>query len=137
MFESTKYFYKEFKDRVLDGRENLTPEQLEELALGRIWSGKTASENGFVDEIGGINKSIEIAKSMAGLEGKDVDIVEYPQTDIPTSFTRDKKDAQLQSKLIFDLLPENLQKELNRLNIMPLLYDEKIYFMMPHSIEIN
>tara|TARA_B100002052_G_scaffold105899_1_gene97557 strand:- start:539 stop:952 length:414 start_codon:yes stop_codon:yes gene_type:complete len=137
MFESTKYFYKEFKDRVLDGRGNLTSEQLEELALGRIWSGKTASENGLVDEIGGLHKSIEIAKSMAGLEGKDVVIIEYPQTDIPTSFTRDNKDAQLQSKLIFDLLPENLQKELNRLNIMPLLYDEKIYFMMPHSIEIN
>ena len=66
-----------------------------------------------------------------------MDILQYPQTHIPTSFTRDNKDAQLQSKLIFDLLPENLQKELNRLNIMPLLYDEKIYFMMPHSIEIN
>ena len=24
MFENTKYFYKEFKDRVLDGRKNLT-----------------------------------------------------------------------------------------------------------------
>ena len=137
MFESTKYFYKEFKDRVLDGRESLSSEQLEKLALGRIWSGKTASENGLVDVIGGIHKSIEIAKSMAGLEGKDVDIIEYPQTDIKPSFSKDNKDDQLQSKLIFDLLPENLQKELHRLNIIPLLYDEEIYFMMPHSIEIN
>ena len=137
MFESTKYFYQTFKDRVLEGRKNLTAEQLEQLALGRIWSGKTASKNGLVDEIGGIHKSIEIAKSMSGLQGKDVDIIEYPKTDIPSSLSRDSKNANLKYKLIFDLLPENLQKELNRLDIIPLLYDEKIYFMIPHSIEIN
>ena len=137
MVESTEYFYKEFKNRVLDGRKNLNSEQLEELALGRIWSGKTAFENGLVDEIGGIHKSIEIAKSMAGLQDVDVDVIEYPQNDIPSSFSKQNKNAQQQSKLIFELLPENIQKELNKLNVIPLLYDEKIYFMMPHSIEIN
>ena len=84
-----------------------------------------------------IHKSIDIAKSMAGLQDVDVDVIEYPQNGTPSSFSKENKNAQQQSKLIFDLLPENIQKELNKLNVIPLLYDEKIYFMMPHSIEIN
>ena len=115
MVESTEYFYKVFKDRVLEGRENLTSEQLDELALGRIWSGVTATKNGLVDEIGGIKKSIEIAKTMAGLDGKEVEIVEYPQKEVSSSFSSNQKNTSLKTKLIIDLLPEKIQEELNKL----------------------
>ena len=122
MVESTEYFYKVFKDRVLEGRENLTSEQLDELALARIWSGVTATKNGLVDEIGGINKSIEIAKTMAGLDGKEVEIVEYPKNEVSSSFSSNQKNTSLKTKLIIDLLPEKIQEELNKLNIIPYFF---------------
>ena len=33
-------------------------------------------------------------------------------------------------------MPESLKKELNHLNVIPILDGENMYFMMPHHIEI-
>ena len=137
MRKSTEYFYKEFKNRVLEGRPNLNPEELDELALGRVWSGNTALENGLIDEVGGINKTIEIAKNMANLDGKEIEIVEFPNNDKDRYNKKDKGQADYNTQLLLELMPDNIRKELNELNIVPLLKDEKIYFMIPHHIEIN
>ena len=137
MKKSTEYYYKEFKNRVLEGRPNLNPEELDELALGRVWSGNTALENGLIDEVGGINKTIEIAKNMANLDGKEIEIVEFPNNDKDRYNKKDKGQADYNTQLLLELMPDNIRKELNELNIIPLLKDEKIYFMIPHHIEIN
>ena len=137
MRKSTEYFYKEFKNRVLEGRPNLNPEELDKLALGRVWSGNTALENGLIDEVGGINKTIEIAKNMANLDGKEIEIVEFPNNDKDRYNKKDKGQADYNTQLLLELMPDNIRKELNELNIIPLLKDEKIYFMIPHHIEIN
>ena len=137
MKKSTEYYYKEFKNRVLEGRPNLNPEELDELALGRVWSGNTALENGLIDEVGGINKTIEIAKNMANLDGKEIEIVEFPKNDKDKYNKKDKGQADYNTQLLLELMPDNIRKELNELNIIPLLKDEKIYFMIPHHIEIN
>ena len=137
MKKSTEYYYKEFKNRVLEGRPNLNPEELDELALGRVWSGNTALENGLIDEVGGINKTIEIAKNMASLDGKEIEIVEFPNNDKDRYNKKDKGQADYNTQLLLELMPDNIRKELNELNIIPLLKDEKIYFMIPHHIEIN
>ena len=137
MKKSTEYYYKEFKNRVLEGRPNLNPEELDKLALGRVWSGNTALENGLIDEVGGINKTIEIAKNMANLDGKEIEIVEFPNNDKDRYNKKDKGQADYNTQLLLELMPDNIRKELNELNIIPLLKDEKIYFMIPHHIEIN
>jgi protease-4 len=137
MKKSIEYFYKEFKNRVIGGRPNLIAEELDELALGRVWSGTTALENGLIDEIGGINKTIEIAKNMANLNEQDVEIVEFPNNEKNKYNKKDKEQLDYKTQLFLELMPENIQKELNELNIIPLLKDEKIYFMLPYHIEIN
>tara|TARA_Y100001970_G_scaffold140417_1_gene172816 strand:- start:1516 stop:3981 length:2466 start_codon:yes stop_codon:yes gene_type:complete len=136
MRKSTEYFYREFKDRVLEGRQNLNSEELDELALGRVWSGNTAFKNGLIDEVGGINKTIKIAKQMAGISEQEIEIVEFPNT-IKNKFNKNDKKSLEYYELIMELLPKSIQKELNQLNIIPLLKDEKIYFMVPYHIEIN
>ena len=113
MKKSTEYFYKEFKNRVLQGRDNLESETLDDLALGRVWSGNTALENGLIDEIGGFNKTIEIAKSMAGLEDADIEIVEYPNNNNNGLNIKNKQESHYNSQLLLDLMPENLKQELN------------------------
>ena len=137
MKKSIEYFYKEFKNRVIGGRPNLNPEELDELALGRVWSGNTALENGLIDEIGGINKTIEIAKNMANIDEQEVEIVEFPNNNKNKFNKKDKEKLDYKTQLLLELIPENIRKELNELNVIPLLKDEKIYFMIPHHIEIN
>lgn len=69
--------YNLFIDKVAENR-NLKPEQVREIAQGRIWSGKSAKEIGLVDQIGGLDAAVRYAANEAGL-GQDWQIQEYPQ----------------------------------------------------------
>lgn len=69
-------FYGKFKDRVATGR-NLTTDQVEEIAQGRVWSGEQALKIGLVDEMGGFEQAMTFAKNKAGL-ASNAKIIEYP-----------------------------------------------------------
>lgn len=86
--------YHTFVKRVADGR-SLTPEQVDSIGQGRVWSGAQAVEIGLVDRLGGIEDAIEAAAQKAGLE--DYRIVRYPAIKQPfESFLSSGKD-QIQS----------------------------------------
>jgi len=63
--------YKLFIDRVALGR-NLSPERVELLANGRIYSGKQAKEAGLVDSLGNLPTAVETTKGLAGISQAEV-----------------------------------------------------------------
>ncbi len=69
--------YDLFLTRCADGR-GMPKDSLALYAEGRVWTGNQAKEIGLVDELGGIERAIEIAAEMANL-GKSYVIFEYPQ----------------------------------------------------------
>jgi protease-4 len=56
--------YELFKKRVAEGRK-MTLAQVENIAQGRVWLGEDAKRIGLVDEIGGLNRAIAKAASLA------------------------------------------------------------------------
>jgi protease-4 len=58
--------YKGFKDHVATGR-HMSPEEVEAVAKGRVWSGEDAKARGLVDELGGYQAAIRLAKEAAKL----------------------------------------------------------------------
>ncbi len=68
--------YERFLDLVSEGRK-LERETVQEIAQGRVWTGARAKEIGLVDELGGLELAIEIARERAELGDKAV--VRYPQ----------------------------------------------------------
>jgi len=54
------YVYNEFTSKVAENRK-LTPEEVDKCARGRVFTGEQAKQLGLVDELGGIDKTIEIA----------------------------------------------------------------------------
>jgi protease-4 len=94
-------FYTVFLNHVATGR-NMTVEQVDEIAQGRVWSGKDALKIGLIDELGGVNDAIDAAKVLANLE--DYRIVELPAQMDPFE------------KLVSDMMGESrqsyIQKEL-------------------------
>lgn len=58
--------YEDFVTRVADGRR-LERSRVEELAAGRIWSGRAALEHGLVDRLGGLRDAIRHAAELAGV----------------------------------------------------------------------
>ena len=58
--------YRDFIGKVAQGRSR-TPEQIDEVARGRVWSGMQAKERGLVDEFGGLQAAIADAAARADL----------------------------------------------------------------------
>jgi protease-4 len=75
--------YLDFTSKVADGRK-LPKEKVLDIAKGRIWSGQDAKNLGLVDELGGYETALKLAKQAASIPDKDdVKIVVYPR---PKSF---------------------------------------------------
>jgi protease-4 len=71
-------FYENFVEKAAESRK-MTPEQIDAVAQGRVWTGRQARERGLVDELGGLQDAVNIAKQRSGLNADDdVEIVIYP-----------------------------------------------------------
>ena len=72
--------YDDFIELVSRGRE-MTPEAVEKIAGGLVWTGSEAAEVGLVDELGGLNEAIAAAAMLAGVESWRTG-----RTSVPPSF---------------------------------------------------
>jgi protease IV len=70
--------YQDFVSKVADARHRKFAE-IEPLAQGRVWLGSQAKVRGLVDEIGGLDKAIEMVKQKAKIPaGERVSLMIYP-----------------------------------------------------------
>ncbi|MBF0394623.1 MAG: S49 family peptidase [Alphaproteobacteria bacterium] len=75
--------YADFTGKVGQTR-NLTPEKLDEVARGRVWSGADAHRLGLVDRLGGLGDGLAAAKELAGLPpGREVAVTVFPKPKRP------------------------------------------------------
>jgi protease-4 len=70
--------YREFLHKVAEGRHS-NPELIDQVARGRVWTGRQAKEINLVDELGGLEDAIARACELANVERDAVHIVEYPK----------------------------------------------------------
>ena len=71
--------YKDFINLVVNNR-NMTFEQVDAIAQGRVWTGNKAKELGLVDELGSLTDAINMAADLAKLGSFDTLIVEQELT---------------------------------------------------------
>jgi protease IV len=70
--------YDTFVEKAAAGR-NTTPERIDAVAQGRVWTGAQAKQIGLVDELGGLERALALAKQRAKLApDSEVEIVVYP-----------------------------------------------------------
>jgi protease-4 len=73
-----RVFYDGFVEKAAAARRR-TPQQVEAVAQGRVWTGQQARDRGLVDSLGGLDAAIAIAKQRAGIPAtEDVELVTYP-----------------------------------------------------------
>ena len=76
--EQLQSFYDQFIEKVALARHN-TPQNIDALAQGRVWTGQQAKKNGLVDEPGGLERAVAIAKQRAKIPADSgVELVVYP-----------------------------------------------------------
>lgn len=94
---STNDNYNLFITRCANGR-NMSIEDIEKIAEGRVWTGEKAKEIGLVDELGGLDRAIEIAVNKAGIE--NYTIIAHPaKEDFFSSLMNKKTSDYINSKL--------------------------------------
>lgn len=72
-------FYRDFVRKAAQGRGK-KEEEIDRIAQGRIWTGEQAKDLGLVDELGGLDRAIVIAKEKAGIPASErVAIEAFPK----------------------------------------------------------
>ena len=143
--QTNKIYWDDFVPKVAKGRGK-TNEDVNTIAQGRVWTGAQAKERGLVDEIGGLEKSIEIAKQLADLPAdKDVRRVVFPE---PRTFLQEyfgnsedstfaqSKDRQAQEALA-ESLPKDMRRALRYAELFDRMRNGEAMLMLPFEFEIK
>jgi protease IV len=89
MAETMQATYDTFVEKAAQGR-NTTPERIDAIGQGRVWTGRQAKEIGLVDELGGLDRAVAIAKQRAKIsQDTEVELVIYPPKKSFYDFVRD------------------------------------------------
>jgi protease IV len=76
--EQMQATYDAFVEKAAAGR-NTTPEKIDAIGQGRVWTGRQAKRLGLVDELGGLERALAIAKERAKIpQDAGVELVVYP-----------------------------------------------------------
>jgi protease-4 len=120
--------YKDFVGKVADARRRAF-DDIEPLAQGRVWMGSQAKARGLVDELGGLDRAIELVKKKAHIPaGERVSLVMYPpRRSLLDIVMRRPQDDILESKLAqaFGRMPYHAWMKGGFLRMMPFSVDVK------------
>ena len=76
--EQLAAFYDQFIEKVAESRQ-MSKDDVDAIAQGRVWTGRQAHEVGLVDELGGLTTAVAVAKRRAGIaDDREVELVAYP-----------------------------------------------------------
>jgi protease IV len=143
--EFLKTTYDDFTAKVAKGRSK-DQAYIDSIGQGRVWTGRQGRENGLVDEYGGLDKAIEIAKQLANIPAdKGVQRVIRP---IPPSLfeqlfsepgeaeTRTTAEMKQQAALLA-ALPEDMRRTFRYMQMMDRVKGGHSAYLLPYSLRIR
>lgn len=139
--QTNSIYFDNFVPKVSKGR-NKSAEEVNSLGQGRVWTGTQAKANGLIDEFGGLEKAISVAKELAGLPGdKDVRRVVLPEPK-PFLETFFENDASLSAEenakgALFESLPGDLRRVFRYAALMDRMQRGEAMLMLPFELNIR
>ena len=135
-------YYQDFIPKVAKGRKK-DAQSVDSVGQGRVWTGSQAKERGLVDEFGGLDRAIEVAKELAKIpadKGVERVILPYPQTFLqqilsPTSENSNTKVEQ--QRAIAAALPEDARRALRYMALMDKMKNGETMLLMPFDLRIK
>jgi protease-4 len=134
-------YYRDFIPKVAKGRSK-DPEYVDSVGQGRVWTGGQAKDRGLVDEFGGLDKAVEVAKQLAKIPAdKGVERVIFPY---PTTFLQqllsgnDNANTEVeQQRAVFAALPEDARRALRYMALMDRMKNGESMLLMPFDLRIK
>jgi protease-4 len=134
--------YDQFLDKALQGRKkagkSMTRAELDQLAGGRIWTGRQAKANGLVDELGTLDDAIAAAKDLVHLKGEAELLILPKPKNIIDAFMESRFDTKLSVSALEKLpLLRSLGHRLGMLENMLNLRGEPVWAIVPYQIDMR
>ncbi|MGA9997482.1 MAG: signal peptide peptidase SppA [Pyrinomonadaceae bacterium] len=137
-------YYDNFVPKVAKGRGR-DVEYVDSIGQGRVWMGSQAKENGLVDEFGGLDHAIEVAKQLAKLpadKGVRLVIFPVPRTFLEQIFNKDEEDDDATAKLqqqraVFAAMPEDVRRTFQYANMLDKMKRGEVMLMLPFELRIK
>ncbi|MGH9901150.1 MAG: signal peptide peptidase SppA, partial [Pyrinomonadaceae bacterium] len=144
-FESTikSFYYDDFIPKVAKGRSR-DVEYIDSIAQGRVWTGAQAKEKGLVDEFGGLDRAVEIAKGLANIPAdKGVRRVVFPapRSFFETFLGRGDDEvgvkARQERQAVLNALPEDVRRTLKYAAMFDRMRRGEVMAMLPFELRIE
>jgi protease-4 len=140
--QTTSIYFDSFVPKVAKGR-NKSVEEVNTIAQGRVWTGTQAKANGLIDEFGGLEKAIEIAKELANLPAdKDVRRVIFPEPRpfLETLFgneTSTQTNEEKAQAALLESLPADVRRAFRFAALLDRMQRGEAMLMLPFELEIK
>lgn len=135
-------YYQDFVPKVAKGR-NKDAAYIDSVAQGRVWTGAQGKERALVDEFGGLDRAIEVAKQLANIpadKGVQRVILPYPTPLLQElmSGSSDNTSTHLQPQgAVFAALPEDARRTLRYLELLEKMKNGQSMLLMPFDLRIK
>jgi protease IV len=135
-------YYQDFVPKVAKGRQK-DPQYIDSIAQGRVWTGQQAKDRGLVDDFGGLDKAIEVAKQLAKIpadKGVERVILPYPQTFLQQLLAESNENSNTQleqQRAVYAALPEDARRALRYMQLMDRMKNGESMFLMPFDLRIK
>lgn len=125
--------YQQFVSKAADGRK-MRYDKLEELAQGRVYTGRMAQKIGLVDELGTLDDAVTAAKTAAGLKADaEIELMVLPE---PRSMFEQLFGDPSASTDLESILPEGFTI-LRQSKQLRQLLSERMLLWMPYQVELK
>jgi len=135
-------YYRDFVPKVAKGR-NRDEQYIDSIAQGRVWTGQQAKDRGLVDEFGGLDKAVEVAKQLAKIpadKGVERVILPYPTTFLQELLSGGGENANTevqQQRAVYAALPEDARRALRYMALMDRMKNGETMLLMPFDLRIK
>ncbi|MBK7394149.1 MAG: signal peptide peptidase SppA [Chloracidobacterium sp.] len=133
------FYYDSFIPKVATGRKKTT-EEANALGQGRVWTGTQAKANGLIDEFGGLEKAISIAKELANLPAdKDVRRVVFPapRPFFETLFNDETSSEAKAQEVVIKSLPSDIRRSFRYMAMFEQMKQGQAMMLMPFELNIK
>ena len=135
-------YYRDFVPKVAKGRKK-DPEFIDSVGQGRVWTGGQAKDRSLVDEFGGLDRAIDVAKQLAKIpadKGVERVIMPYPVTFLQQLFSGGGENSNTevqQQQAVLAAMPEDARRAFKFMKMMDRMKNGESMFLMPFDLRIK
>jgi len=134
-------YYNDFIPKVAKGR-NKDAAYVDSVGQGRVWTGFQGKERGLVDEFGGLDRAVEVAKDLAKIpkdKGVQRVILPYPRTFLQELLSQgDESHVKMkQQEAVMAALPDDARRAVRYMALLDRMKSGESMLLMPFDLRIK